>query len=175
MRRPRYFLHTLLGVTIAAAGCSSSEPSAPQQQDPQPTPVYSLSGSLSATLLQCSPQTALSVTKTIGPNGGELWLGKHYLVVPKGALTQKVTITGEVVTGTTNSVRFYPEGLQLGSGTKLYLSYANCFGIGMLLPKKVVYVSELLSLLEILNTVDLSSKQLAVGDLRHFSRYAVAY
>jgi hypothetical protein len=174
MRQPRFFLYSLLGVAIAAAGCSS-EPMAPQTPDLQPVPVHSLTGLLSATLLQCSPQQAMSVTKTIGSDGGELWLGKHYLVVPKNALSQKVTITGEVVTGTTNSVRFYPEGLKFGPGTKLYLSYANCSGIGMLLPKKVVYVSELLSLLEILNSVDLTSQKMAVGDLRHFSRYAVAY
>jgi len=55
------------------------------------------------------------------------------------------------------------------------MSYRNCSGLGMLLPKKIAYTSELLSILELLQSVDLSGEKQVVGKLNHFSRYAVAY
>jgi len=174
MRQPRYFLYTLLSVAIGAGACSSG-PTDPAALEVQSTPSYSLTGSISALLLQCSPEKAVWKSVDIGPEGGVLWLGQHYLSVPKNALSKKVTISGEVVSGNFNSVRFYPEGLKFGSGTKLYMSYKNCSGLGMLLPKKIVYIDEGLNLLEILGTLTLSSDKMVVGDLRHFSRYAVAY
>jgi hypothetical protein len=174
MRQPRFFLFALLGVVFGAAACSS-ESAAPTALEVQSTPSYSLTGSISVSLLQCSPEEAVWKSVDIGPEGGELWLGQHHLSVPKHALSKKVTISGEVVPGNFNSVRFYPEGLTFGTGTKLYMSYKNCSGPGMLLPKKIVYIDEGLSLLEILSSLNLTDDNMVVGDLRHFSRYAVAY
>ena len=171
MRRPRLFLNTVLGVTILAAACTGEQalPNEPGQ------PNYLL-GPLDALLLNCSPLPYSSSSALIGPNGGTLVVGPHVLVVAPNALSQAITITGEVVPGNVNSVRFSPEGLHFnGSGTTLTLSYSNCSGLGMLLPKKVAYTSELLSILEILNSLDLSGQKKVVGTLKHFSRYAVAY
>lgn len=174
MRQTRFFLSGLLAAVLGGSACSS-EPIGPQTSEAQPAPSLSLTGTLSAILLQCSPQNAISTTKTFGSEGGELWVGPHYLVIPKNALSKKVTITGEIVTGNVNSIRFYPEGLKFGSGTKLYMSYKNCSGLGMLLPKKVVYTDESLNLLDVLGTITLWGDKMAVADLHHFSRYAVAY
>src|SRR5262245_45001952 len=170
MRRPR-LLNTLLGVTILAAACTGAQPlpNEPGQ------PIYLL-GSVDALLLNCVPLPYSSSSAVIGSGGGTLVIGPHVLVVAPNALSQPVTITGEVVPGNVNSVRCSPEGLHFnGSGTALTLSYSNCSGLGMLLPKRVAYTSELLSILELLNSVDLSGQKKVVGELKHFSRYAVAY
>src|SRR5262249_53783349 len=159
--RPRFFLNTVLGVTILAAACTGAEtlPNEPSQ------PNYLLGG-LDAVLLNCSPLPYSSSSATIGPEGGVLNVGPHKLVVAPNALSRPVTITGEVVPGTVNSVRFSPEGLHFnGTGTTLTMSYSNCSGLGMLLPKKVAYTSELLSILQILSSVDLSGQQRVVGQL----------
>ena len=171
MRRPRLFLNTVLGVSSLAAACTGEQalPNEPGQ------PSYLL-GALDALLLQCSPQPYTMSTAVIGPMGGTLVVGSNVLVVAPNALSQPVSITGEVVTGSVNSIRFSPEGLRFnGSGTTLTMSYSNCSGLGMLLPKKVAYTNELLSILEILNSLDLSGQRQVIGQLKHFSRYAVAY
>src|ERR1041384_4462673 len=154
MRRPRLFLNTVLGVTILAAACTGEQvlPNEPGQ------PNFLL-GSLDAVLLHCSPQPYAKSSAVIGPKGGVLVVGPNVLVVAPNALSQNVSITGEVVTGSVNSVRFSPEGLRFGgNGAALTMSYSNCSGLGMLLPKKVAYTSELLSILEIVSSLDLSGQ-----------------
>ena len=96
-------------------------------------------------------------------------------MVPQGALANRVTITAEVISDNINSVRFSPEGLRFSKSAALTLSYSNCFGLGMLLPKQVAYTSESLSILELLQSVDSLAQRRVVGQLKHFSRYAVAY
>jgi hypothetical protein len=174
MRQRRFVLSLLLGAILGIAACSEDS-TAPSVPATGPTPVFSLTGTLQALLLKCTPLSYTSKSKEIGPDGGELWIGPHYLAVAKGSLKSKVTIRGEIGSGNFNSVRFYPEGLQFGSGTKLYLSYANCSGLGMLLPKKIIYVTEGLDLLELLTTSEDRARKLAISPLKHFSRYALAY
>ena len=172
MRKSRLFLNTLLGVVIGAAACSS-EPTAPPALEVQST--FDLTGNLTAVLMNCTPLSPVTRSEEVGPGGGEVWVGPHYLVIPKNALQNKVRIRGEIVRGNINAVRFYPEGLQFGKGAKIYLSYKNCSGPGLRLVKKIVYVDEALNLLEILSTRDDKSEKMLVADLRHFSQYAVAY
>jgi hypothetical protein len=171
MRRARCFLNTILGVVIAAGACAS-DPVGPS--DPEP-PSYSLLGSLSAVLVSCTPEQYTVVSAVIGPSGGILRVGQHALVIPSGALTANVTIQSEVISGSVNSVRFSPEGLTFRASPTLTMSYRNCSGLGMLLPKKIVYTDERLSLLEILRSLDLPAEKLVSAPLAHFSRYAIAY
>jgi len=174
MRKPRFFLHTLLGVVIGAGACSGDQPL--PSEPAQASLLGGLTGTLNAVLLSCSPLPSSRSSATIGSQGGVLVVGPHVLVVAPNALSQPVTITGEVVSGSVNSVRFSPEGLQFsGDGAALTMSYSNCSGLGMLLPKKIAYTNELLSILSVLNSLDLSGQQRVVGQLKHFSRYAVAY
>ena len=170
MRKPRFFLHSLLGVVIAAGACSDNQPL------PSEPAQASLLGVVNAVLLSCSPLPYSKAAASIGPNGGTLVVGPHVLVVAPNALNETVTITGEVVSGNVNSVRFSPEGLKFaGDGASLTMSYSNCSGLGMLLPKKIAYTNELLSILELVNSIDLGGQKRVVGQLKHFSRYAVAY
>jgi hypothetical protein len=124
-------------------------------------------------LLTCSAQPYRKVTQTIGPDGGTIQVGSHMLVIPRNALTQSVKITAEQVTGSTNSVRFSPEGLHFERPAVLTMSYKNC-AIN-LLRKKIVYTDERLSILQLLLSLDYPKYDYVTSPIDHFSRYAVAY
>jgi len=168
MPRPR-LLNTILGVVIAA-GCGGEQTSPLEPE----TSLGLLSG-LNTLLLSCTPLPATSSTVVIGVSGGTVSVGPHTLTVPAGALAGPVGITAEVVSDRVNSVRFTPEGLRFAAPARLSMSYANCYGLGMLLPKKIVYTDEGLNLLEILGSVDLFGQKRVTSSLKHFSRYAIAY
>lgn len=124
-------------------------------------------------LLTCSPQQYAVTTKAIGPNGGEIVVGSHVLRIPKGALSKTVTIKAEQMSGSVNSLRFGPEGLQFAKSAQLTMSYRNCLVV--LFPKKIAYTDERLNILELLRSKDLTGSKTVTGPVDHFSRYAVAY
>ncbi len=165
----------LVAVLLAGVSCSSGD-DGPTAPPPAPAAAPSaLLGPLSpvVSLLTCSPQPYVTVTETIGPKGGTITVGEHQLVIPRGALERKTTITAEQIKGSVNSVRFSPEGLRFERPARLTLSYANC--IPLPLPKKVAYTNELLQILEVLRSLDLRKEKKVSSDIDHFSRYAVAY
>ena len=88
-------------------------------------------------------------------------------------MSSRVTITGEQISGSTNSVRFSPEGLHFDKPAQLTMSYDNCALV--LLQKKIVYTDEKLKILEVLGSLDLFKKKSVSAPIDHFSRYAVAY
>jgi hypothetical protein len=124
-------------------------------------------------LLLCSPQPYDKEVRTIGPDGGVISVGTHTLIIPRGALTRPVTITAEQVSGSTNSIRFSPEGLQFDRPAVLTMTYDNCALV--LLKKKIVYTDEMLEIREVLRTLDLFQRKQATAGIDHFSRYALAY
>jgi hypothetical protein len=124
-------------------------------------------------LLTCSQQQYAVTEQVVGPKGGTIKVGSHSLNIPQGALTKNVTIKAEQMPGSTNSVRFSPEGLRFTEPAQLTLSYQNCLLV--LLPKHIVYTTEKLKILEVLRTLDLFQKKSASAPIDHFSRYAVAY
>jgi hypothetical protein len=127
------------------------------------------------TLLSCPDQPAAQAEATIGPEGGTLQIGPHRLVVPPGALDSTIVISGVAVADSVVSVRFAPEGLTFSRPAHLTLSYAACPLIPSLLPKRVVYTTDVLELLQLLlSSDDLLHRQVS-ADLDHFSRYAVAW
>src|SRR5438876_11968167 len=137
MRYPRLRWCGLVGVLLGMVGCAGDSP----------TPLEPPSASLgllgiNIQLLTCSPLPYAKSSASIGSEGGTLVFGPHTLVVPQGALANRVTITAEVISDNINSVRFSPEGLRFSKSAALTLSYSNCFGLGMLLPKQVAYTSE---------------------------------
>lgn len=124
-------------------------------------------------LLTCSPQPYAVTTKTVGPNGGTIVVGEHVLEIPRGALSNSVTIRAEQVPGSVNSLRFSPEGLQFAKPAQLTMSYRNCLLV--LLPKRIAYTTEGLQVLELLKSRDAARNKTVTGPVDHFSRYAVAY
>lgn len=167
---------------VALVGCHELEaPTAPEAPAMQPGLLGDLGSTLggvtqrlTATLLLCSPLPAQRVQQTVGASGGVINIGPHRLEIPAGALSRPTTITAEIPSERINSIRFSPEGLRFRSQARLTMSYANCT-LAILLPKKIVYTSESLTLLEILRSIDLSSQKKVSAPLDHFSRYAVAW
>jgi hypothetical protein len=176
-----------VGVSCTTADNGPTEVSAPAQAE-QPSfgligdltgTVTDLTGTLVGTLgkvtdlLLCSPQPYAITTQTIGSAGGVIKVGTHQLIIPQNALSEKVTITAEQMTGSTNSIRFSPEGLQFQQPAALTMTYGNCALV--LLQKKIVFTSEKLKILEVLTSLDLFKKKSVTAPIDHFSRYAVAY
>jgi hypothetical protein len=124
-------------------------------------------------LLVCTSQPYAVTRKTIGSDGGTIVVGSHTLVIPRGALSKKTTITAEQIRGRTNSLRFSPEGLRFEKPADLTMSYKNCLVV--LLSKRIVYTDENLKVLEVLRSLDLFSKRTVTAPIDHFSRYAVAF
>ena len=141
--------------------------------------VLDLTGNVLTTLLKitgllsCQEQQYAVTAQTIGPQGGTIRVGKHTLVIPRGALGSNVRIKAEQMRGPTNSVRFSPEGLQFQKPAVLTLNYQNCRNIDV--PKAVVYTTDRLEVREILRSLDILRLRIISAPIDHFSRYAVAY
>jgi hypothetical protein len=173
MKAVRGLLVALALVAVAACGDRS-----PTALPPVPGPDASLLGSLlkPTGLLSCSALPYASATQTIGSAGGSIRVGPHTLVVPPGALSAPVAITGELRTGTSvNAVRFQPAGLQFRTHASLTMSYANCNLLGLLLPKRIAYTINGLQILQYLLSFDNLFANKVTGRVNHFSDYAIAW
>jgi hypothetical protein len=171
----------------ACADVATSAPEAPDVSESQPTADLlgldlggtitgvseTLTGTLSnLTLYKCSTPSFGSVTQNVGPAGGIIKVGPHSLVVPPGALDRTVAITASTSAGQHVKVDFQPEDLRFKYRAVLTLSYAHCANRPLL--PKVVYVDNLLSILELLPSLDDRSSDRVTARLRHFSGYALA-
>jgi hypothetical protein len=172
-------LFTGVSCSPTATGPTEAPAAAGQQPDASLGIIGDLTNSVVGTLgsvtdvLLCSPQPYASTTKTIGPDGGLITVGTHSLFIPPRALKTDVTITAEQVRGSTNSIRFSPEGLEFQYPAALTMRYDNCALV--LLQKKIVYTDEKLKVLEVLRSLDLFRSKSVSAPIHHFSRYAVAY
>lgn len=167
---------------LAMTSCGTENPVAPAP----PAPTSDLLGGLlddasrtvsglTGTLMRCRPQAYAFDEDIIGPAGGTLTIGPHTLVIPSGALAVRTRIRGEIVTDTVNSVRLYPHGLVFERPARLTMSYANCNIVSTLLPKRIAYVSERLTILEFLLSLDDVLRKKVTGQVDHFSRYAISW
>jgi hypothetical protein len=173
MNAPRLLRTALSGaVAVLLVSCADTPPTAPRTAALAPDGAQLLD----LTLLTCSPQAYDSVTMVIGPAGGTIDVGMHQLVVFPGSLAAPTAITAVTPAGPYRRIEFAPDGLWFADPrTRLTMSYAGCDPLALLLPKKIVQVSELLDILDVISTLDLFGKQLVRARLRHFSGYAVAW
>jgi hypothetical protein len=183
---PRILSLLLVPVLLVSVSCSTDESAFGPSPEP-PSQLLStvvgttstLVGTATSTLLAavdlltCSEQPYAKSAKVVGPEGGTITVGSHSLFIPRGALNRKVQIAAEQVRGSTNSVRFAPEGLRFARPAEVTLSYANC--VQLPLKKRVVYTDELLKILDLLPSKDAPKSRTVTGKIDHFSRYAVAY
>ena len=138
----------------------------------------------SDSLVSCRPLPYDSVTRTIGPAGGFIEVRHNWLLVPRGALSAPVTITAVAPSDTVAMVRFQPEGLQFQKSTLLVLAYNNC-RIPRHVTPRIALVTDAFKVIEFLSPVDVSlddhrfkkahGKRHVMGQLQHFSNYAVAW
>lgn len=125
-------------------------------------------------LLRCAPLPVDSATRIVGPAGGTLQVGPHRLLVPPGALTGDVAITGVTRPEAVRRIDLRPEGLVFDAPASLTMSYDGCGLVGFL-PLRIAYVSAELSILEYLMSVTDGSAREVTASLNHFSNYAVAW
>ena len=167
-----------LVIALLVAGCSDRALMSPSESGPQAAPQASLIGDLlgGTGLLQCSNLSYATATQTIGSEGGTMRLGPHTLMVPAGALSSPVAITAALVTGSgVNAVHFQPEGLKFARSASLTMGYANSNLLGRLLPKRIAYVSDGLSIISYLLSLDNLFAKQVTGRVDHFSNYAVSW
>lgn len=135
-------------------------------------------------LVSCRPLRYESATKTIGPAGGVIEVRGNWLVVPRGALGAPVTITAVAPSDTVAMVRFQPDGLQFQKTAYLVVKYDNCRFPRRLKPR-IALVTDALEVVEFLAPVSVSlddhrlqkarKGRRVIGELQHFSNYAVAW
>ena len=122
----------------------------------------------------CDPLQYAGATKLIGPEGGDISVGPHKLIIPRGALTETTVVTAEMPVDTLVSVELSPHGLTFQKPVTLELSYKHCF-----LPKtyfyRMAYVDDNNEIIDFPLAIDQKKKGEVTGWLWHFSRYAVAY
>ena len=170
----RLLLPLLVGVSAVFLGCQESPPLAVDPREPAPEAL--LGGLLQPTgLLSCSPVPYDSTTQAVGPEGGTIVVGLHSLSIPAGALDSAVAITAVAPSDSVNRVQFQPEGLVFQQPADLRMSYANCNLLGSMLPKRIGYVDDALTILYYLLSVDNPPTQTVTGRLEHFSEYALAW
>ena len=78
------------------------------------------------TPLNCVPRQSSEGSALIGPKGGILRIGTHRLIVPAGALTEEVLISGTVPTGKPFEIDLQPHGLQFRKAAGLILDASSC-------------------------------------------------
>jgi hypothetical protein len=79
--------------------------------------------------LNCSPRRLAEGSAWIGPSGGVLQIGPHRLIVPAGALTRKVFISGTVPAGRPFQVDLQPHGLIFRKAAGLILDATSCVDV----------------------------------------------
>jgi hypothetical protein len=190
----RYRLVPLLllaGASAMALSCGDSSPTSvaretpalraaetdltPLTSTPTPTPTP-------PSLIACS-QSYDSVTQVIGPLGGLIAVGPHYLWVDSLALAKRVSITAVAPAGRVRWVRFHPDGLVFRTNSKtgypaiVYTDYTSC-EVPASAAVRIAQVSDALGILRYLQTyvrINQDEVQFVAAVLPHFSNYAVAW
>ncbi len=108
----------------------------------------------------------------------------NWLVVPQGALKDTVSITAVAPSDTLALIRFQPEGLRFQKTAILVVAYDNC-GVKRSVTPRIAHVTDRLDVIEFLPVAASpddprlkkahGGHQRVVGELQHFSNYAVAW
>jgi hypothetical protein len=186
---PRFAVLPLL--VAAGVSCSSNEPTAAGPAAPDasrsgllsglaglpvvsslpiiPSTLYALDGGL----LSCRVEQTSTASAVIGPKGGRLSVGKHWIDFPANAVSVPTRITATAPAGSVVLVDFQPHGLVFNRRPVLWLDYSNC-ALPAGSSAQVVYTDGLLDILERLLSLDDQKHGVVYAGLGHFSGYAVA-
>jgi hypothetical protein len=130
-------------------------------------------GNIRAELLRCEPEQRQYASKLIGPKGGKIDIGRHSLIIPAGALTEDVQISGTVISGLIAEVEFEPHGLQFARPVELDMDYSHCV-VPAGAQQTIVYIDNGFKLLEDRPSFDDDDLRNVQAWLDHFSGYAIA-
>ncbi len=191
VRRSLIPLALAICATAAAVSCGDPSPLGVAF----PAPAFQRGGrwtphdTTGAGLVACL-QTYDSVTQVIGPAGGLIAVGHHYLWVDSMALSDTVSITAVAPADTVRWVRFQPDGLRFrtngaGWSALLYTSFSDC-GVPTVDTLRIAQVTDSLSIIRYLSPPESTwirvrkkawskGNQYVAGVLHHFSQYAVSW
>ena len=181
-----YVCRWLVPLALLAWGCG--DPSAVDMNAAPPAllvaskPPSGGSGG-SGSLVVCSKLPYDSVTQVIGPAGGVIAVGPHFLWVDSLALPAAVTITAVAPSDHVRRIRLKPDGLVFQKTAFLVTSYANC-NVKQATTPRIAQVSDDMTILGYLGSASGTDTVFAKtyqgtlyvgGEMHHFSNYAVAW
>jgi len=123
-------LSVLLGAAFAACADTPSSPSATVPTTSQ-SRMRAAGGRLAEPngyaygLVKCQRPGLVQRSAVIGPEGGTLRVGDTYLVVPPGALSERVRLTAKVL-DTIAAVELQPHGLRFALPVRLAIDVREC-------------------------------------------------
>lgn len=173
---------TLLALTTLAmaVGCAGSDATAPSRFGSaarasdkgasQPGVVGSphIIANGQGGLQGCTPRDPQVGSAFVGPSGGELVVGSNRLIIPAGALTDTVTISG--TSPADGVIYFEPHGLQFKKSAGLILDTSSCTDV-----PDVVYINEIGVLSDPILAIYSTWWHTIAAPIDHFSGYAVAF
>jgi hypothetical protein len=124
-------------------------------------------------LVSCRVRRTHTASEVIGPQGGIMRIGPHFLSVPPRALKEPVLISAVAPEGRYVQIKFEPSGLEFERKVLLTMSYAECSLLSPL-KLKIVYVNDRYEILEVLPTLTSLLTRTANAPIDHFSRYMLA-
>jgi len=182
-----YVLPWLIPLALLAWGCGDPsalelDPAAPPSLAAASKPPSGGSGA-SGGLAACSKLPYDSVTQVIGPAGGLIAVGPHFLWIDSLALPAPVTITAVAPADRVRRIRLKPDGLVFQKTAFLVTSYANC-NVKQATTPRIAQVDDDLTILGYLGSASGTDTVFAKryegtlyvgGEMHHFSNYAVAW
>ncbi|HEV8263724.1 MAG TPA: hypothetical protein VGQ06_02155 [Gemmatimonadales bacterium] len=171
----------LIPLVLLAWGCS--DPSAVEGDPATPAPLAATSRPPSGGLVSCGKLPYDSVSQEIGPAGGVIAVGPHFLWIDSLALPSPVTITAVAPSDRVRRIRLMPDGLVFQKTAFLVTSYANC-NVKQATTPRIAQVSDDLTILGYLSSATGTDTVFAKvwegtlyvgGEVHHFSNYAIAW
>jgi len=130
--------------------------------------------SASFVLARCENRVPGSYAAVFGPAGGVLEFGGSRLIIPAGALRDRVTISATVMDSTTSRVELQPHGLQFAKPAGLQLGTTDCILSNPDYPA-IVYLSPTGDVLETIRAVYDPHWHTIASPIDHFSGYALGF
>jgi hypothetical protein len=176
----RFSTLAAVAIVVGALACAGSEATAPSRFGARASLDRSgPPGSVGAPriiangqggLLGCTPRDAQYGTAAIGPSGGELDVGPNRLIIPPGALTETVQISGTTPDDGTPAIFFEPHGLQFNKSAGLIMDVTNCLDV-----PPVIYINEIGVLSDPIPAVYSTWWHTVAAPIDHFSGYLVGF
>ena len=120
--------------------------------------------------LNCIPKNPAYGSALIGPSGGELIIGPHRLIVPAGALTETVTISGTVPNDKPFEINLQPHGLQFRKAAGLILDASDCTSV-----PDIVYLIDQFTVSDPILATYSTWWHTVACPIWHFSGYSIAF